>query len=172
MNETYSTESEIGPFRPWAHKPGDLYHVIRNQIVGNPQGGYENQYTLMAGPFQKRSTAWRHGIADMGHDDFNLGVTRNGILAAMLWESEIVDDGPEVLREVAKQTGLNFGNVTESVTLEECESCARGSMHYPSRCGAPCVEGNHDIAATYQNYGYWRGQCSKCNRVWEVDSSG
>ena len=45
-------------------------------------------------------------------------------------------------------------------------------MHYPSQCAIPCSEGEHDIAATYQNYGYWHGQCSKCKKEWEVDSSG
>lgn len=39
-------------------------------------------------------------------------------------------------------------------------------------CAIPCSEGEHDIAATYQNYGYWHGQCSKCKKEWEVDSSG
>ena len=119
------TDYELGPFKPWAHKLGDLYHVIRRQIVGNPHLGYSEQYTLGAGPFQKQAAAWRHGIVDIGHDDFNLGVTRNGILTAILWENEIIDDGPEVLSEVARQTGLNFSKVTESVTLAECEQHAK-----------------------------------------------
>jgi hypothetical protein len=45
-------------------------------------------------------------------------------------------------------------------------------MHYPSQCSAPCSVGEHEVAATYKDYGYWRGECVKCKRVWEVDSSG
>ncbi len=53
-----------------------------------------------------------------------------------------------------------------------CGRCNQRIMHYPSQCAIPCSEGEHDIAATYQNYGYWHGQCSKCKKEWEVDSSG
>jgi len=53
-----------------------------------------------------------------------------------------------------------------------CGRCNQRIPHYPSQCSIPCSEGEHDIAATYQNYGYWHGQCSKCKKEWEVDSSG
>lgn len=53
-----------------------------------------------------------------------------------------------------------------------CERCKRGSMHYPRECSEPCVDGEHDIESYYRNYGYFRASCSKCHRIWEVDSSG
>lgn len=53
-----------------------------------------------------------------------------------------------------------------------CARCVIGRMHYPNECASPCTEGDHEVKATYQNYGYWRGECTKCHRVWEVDSSG
>ena len=53
-----------------------------------------------------------------------------------------------------------------------CEKCERGSMHTHLECTEPCVKGEHDVEAINRSYGYWRGQCTKCKRVWEVDSSG
>jgi hypothetical protein len=64
-------------------------------------------------------------------------------------------------------TSVTFGS-----NASPCSKCERGSMHYPNQCTTPCQWGDHDIKATYQNYGYFRAQCSKCMRVWEVDSSG
>lgn len=56
-----------------------------------------------------------------------------------------------------------------------CELCVKSVMHYPEQCQSRCPQGDslkHTVVATYQNYGYWRGQCIKCSKVWEVDSSG
>lgn len=54
-----------------------------------------------------------------------------------------------------------------------CARCVNRSPHYPNQCASPCVDDEgHNVIATYESYGYWRGQCSKCDRVWEVDSSG
>lgn len=55
----------------------------------------------------------------------------------------------------------------------ECQKCEIRAMHYQSECPTLCTDGGlHDVAATYRNYGYWCGECRRCHKVWEVDSSG
>lgn len=90
----------------WIHVKGDAYRVVQCQYVGNERVGFGPQYTLLAGPFGSRKTAWQRGTTILGHDDFNLAATRRGTLAAMLWNEEVVDDGVDVLNEVARQTGI------------------------------------------------------------------
>lgn len=90
----------------WQHSPGDTYSVVVCQFVGDEETGYRSSYSLLAGPFESRATAWRHGVSDMGHDDFNLAAVRDGQLVAMIWNDEIVDDGADVLAVVSEQTGL------------------------------------------------------------------
>ena len=91
----------------WTHEIGDAYYVVQCQFVGNERSGFGPQYTLLAGPFSHRATAWRRGKLILGHDDFNLAVTHCASLVAMLWDEEIVDDGADVLTEVARQTALH-----------------------------------------------------------------
>lgn len=92
----------------WIHRSGDTYSVVTCQYVGNVRYGFSPFYALKAGPFKQRATAWRHGVADLGHDDFNLAVVRDGLLVAMLWDDELVDDDPDVLADVSLQTHVDW----------------------------------------------------------------
>lgn len=92
----------------WIHHPGDTYSVVTCQYVGNARHGFSPFYALKAGPFKQRATAWRHGVAELGHDDFNLAVVRNGLLVAMLWDDELVDDDPDVLADLSLQTHVDW----------------------------------------------------------------
>lgn len=92
----------------WIHHPGDTYSVVTCQYVGNVRHGFSPFYALMAGPFKRRATAWRHGVADLGHDDFNLAVVRAGLLIAMLWDDEIVDYDSDALADVSLQTKVDW----------------------------------------------------------------
>lgn len=96
--------------RKWTHQPGDTYHVVSSQYVGNTRLGFHREYVLKAGPFSTRATAWRHGIADLGHDDFNLAIVRSGLLVAMLWDDEVVDDDLDTLADVSNQTHVDWGD--------------------------------------------------------------
>lgn len=94
----------------WEHKEGDLYSVVTCQYVGNARDGFVPDYRLQVGPFKSRETAWRHGMSDLGHDDFNLAVVRDGLLVAMLWNDELVDDDKDVLADVSTQTRVDWND--------------------------------------------------------------
>ena len=54
-----------------------------------------------------------------------------------------------------------------------CRMCEQRYPHFPKECGIPCEGGEpHDVVATYRHSGFWRGECRRCHKVWEVDSSG
>lgn len=58
-------------------------------------------------------------------------------------------------------------------TPEPCDLCARRVMHHPGTCTTPCIDGRpHDVRGYASGSGYWRGQCTRCHRTWEDDSSG
>jgi hypothetical protein len=91
-----------GPEYPkWKHRKGDVYRYVETSIVGNPTDGYgrtalisHKQHTTLAG-------AVREGFREHERDDdFNVGVWRDGQLAAITWMGEVVDTDPEVLAGV------------------------------------------------------------------------
>lgn len=86
----------------WVHQPGDRYQVIFTELVGN----WELARWLVGFEHESISAATKLGFRERGSDDFNIGAIRDGRLAAVLWMDEIVDDGIDVLDEVAVATGL------------------------------------------------------------------
>lgn len=93
--------------RKWKHRPGDTYRVLIGSVVGNPDAGFTVAHDLSLREHANLDAAIREGLTEYGRsDDFNVAVTRGGVLMAVLWMDEVVDDEDEVLREIAQEVGL------------------------------------------------------------------
>ena len=86
----------------WQHRPGDRYQVIFAEFVGN----WDLERWPVGAECSTIAAAIKIGLHERGSDDFNIGAIRDGRLAAVLWMDEIVDDGIDVLDQVAIATGL------------------------------------------------------------------
>jgi hypothetical protein len=89
--------------RTWEHKRGDIYRVVIANAWMNEHAAGINYY-----PQPREHTSLASAIHDgftehLRGDDFNVGVWREGGLAAMLWMDEITDDDPAVLAQITAQ---------------------------------------------------------------------
>lgn len=85
----------------WQHQKGDMYYVLQSQFGK----GLQIVHTLISKGYDSWSYAWGTGMGLLGHDDFNLLVSRDGKWMATLWLNEIVDDGEDVLSEIQEEIG-------------------------------------------------------------------
>lgn len=92
----------------WRHRMGDRYAAVAANIVGNPEHGYRHSYWTDGDIHRTWLAAKRAGFAMDRSDDFNIAAIRGGSIAALLWMRTVVDDGDDVLADVAEQTGLPF----------------------------------------------------------------
>jgi hypothetical protein len=91
--------------RYWNPEDGDRFFACRCQLSGNLEEVLF-QYDVIPETFASTDAAYRAGYELWGSDDFNILVQREGRLAASLWRDQIVDDEPEVMAEIARETGF------------------------------------------------------------------
>lgn len=91
--------------RYWDPEDGDKFFACRCRIAGNLEK-ILFEYDVIAETFGSTDAAYRAGYDLWGSDDFNILVQRGGYLAASLWRDQIIDDEPEVMAEIARETGF------------------------------------------------------------------
>ncbi len=71
------------------------YIVIQCQIVGNPEIGYSSAYycDMVRKPSVKQ--AIKHGLTELGHDDFLIGKVDGRRLVSLQWMEEVRDYSDE-----------------------------------------------------------------------------
>lgn len=93
------------------------WRVIKPEVVGNPDKGYEHVYYWHGGSFPTREEAISHGWSEYGHDDWLLLRLYDGKADRLFWMADERDDFHE-LEGVAKQLGLGLTHVAAALAGE------------------------------------------------------
>jgi hypothetical protein len=92
----------------WQHQPGDRYVLMAPTVITNDEcTDFETVWEAWVPTQRSVERAIHRGLRELNRsDDFNIGVLRDGVLVALLWMDEVVDDDPPYLAEVAEAAGL------------------------------------------------------------------
>lgn len=90
------------------------WRVIKPEIVGNPERGYEHVYYWHGGEFPTREEAISHGWSEYGHDDWLLLRLYDDKADRLFWMQKERDDFDE-LAAVARTFGKELTHVATAL---------------------------------------------------------
>ena len=79
------------------------YSVICQSIVGSEEDGFHTRYDIDMDRFPTRKAAVKRGFTMDRSDDFNIGVWDGDKLVSLDWMEQIVDNDPDLLREIQER---------------------------------------------------------------------